>query len=201
MISSQGTLRVVFSPVNNCFSGKKGGVFFIASLRVIKNGFITANQREESYGAYPVMLVRRRLGRIFTLRRLFCVFGGTRSVLFIMSCWNRMKPSLGNGIERNWCVWAEHSAKNSHNTSRSTKKWFYSMTTLGLTLTNPLKPSWKRSNGKSYPTRGIPQILRSPIITCSGRWHMVWLISNSAHMKTSKMAWFVDSLKRWTLLP
>ena len=61
-----------------------------------------------------------------------------------------------------------------------------SMTTLGLTLTNPLKPTWKRSNWKSYPTRRIPQILRRPIITCSGRWHMVWLISSSAHMKTSK---------------
>ena len=56
----------------------------------------------------------------------------------------------------------------------------------GLTLANPLKPTWKRSNGKSYPTRCIPQILRRPIITCSGRWHMVWLISRSAHMKTSK---------------
>ena len=129
---------------------------------------------------------RRRLGRIFTLRRLCCVFCGTRSVLFIMSCWNRTKTSLGNGIERNWCVWAEHCAKNGHNTSKGTKKWFYCMTTIGLTLPNLLKPTWKRSNGKSYPTRRIPQILRRPIITCSGRWHMLWLISCSAHMKTSK---------------
>ena len=29
-----------------------------------------------------------------------------------------------------------------------------------------------------------------PIITCSGRWHMVWLISSSAHMKTSKNGLF-----------
>ena len=107
-------------------------------------------------------------------------------MLFIMRYWNRTKPSLGNGIERNWCVWAEHCAKNVHNTSRGTKKWFYSMTTLGLALPNPLKPSWKRSNGKSYPTRRIPQILGHPIITCSGRRHMVWLISSSAHVKTSK---------------
>ena len=32
-------------------------------------------------------------------------------MLFIMICWNRTKPSLGNGIERNWCVWAGHCAK------------------------------------------------------------------------------------------
>ena len=54
-------------------------------------------------------------------------------------------------------------------------------------LAKPVKTlTWKRSNGKFYPTRRIPQILRRPIITCSGRWHMVWLISSSAHMKTSK---------------
>ena len=76
--------------------------------------------------------------------------------------------------------------EKGHNTSRGTKKWFYSMTTLGLTLPNPLKPTWKRSYGKSYPTCRIRQILRLPIIPCSGRWQMVWLISNSDYMKTWK---------------
>ena len=71
----------------------------------------------------------------------------------------RTKPSLRNGIERNCCVWVEYCAKNGHNT---------------------------RSDGKSYPTRRISHILRRPIITCFGRWHMVWLISSSDHMKTSK---------------
>ena len=146
-----------FLHVNNCFIGKKK-VFFIASWRVMKNGFITATQREEIHRDCPVMLIRRRLGRIFTLRRLCCVFGGIRPVLFIMC----------------------------HITSRGTKKWFHSMTTLGLTLPNLLKPTRKRSNGKSYPTHRNPQILRHPIITCSSRWHMVWMISSSAHMKTSK---------------
>ena len=186
MIWSQGTLSIVFSSVNNCFTGKKGRVFFIASWRVMKNWFISATPREESHGDCPAMLLRRRLSRIFTMRRLYCVFGGTRSVLFIMSCWKRTKPSLGNSIKRNWCAWAEHCAKNGHNTNRVTKKWFYSMTTLGPTLPNPLKPPWKRSNWKSYPTCRIPQILRRLIITRSGRWHMFWLISSSDHTKTSK---------------
>ena len=65
---------------------------------------------------------------------------------------NQTKSSLGNCIERNWWVWVEHSAKNDHNTSRGTKKWFNSMTTLGLTLPNTLKPTWKRSIGNSYNT-------------------------------------------------
>ena len=155
IIWSQGTLSVVSLPVNNCFSGNKGRVFFIASWRLMKTGFITATQRKESHGDCPVMLLRRRLSQIFTLRRLCCVFGRTRSVLFIISCWNKTKPSLGNGIERNWSVWAKHCAKNGPNTSRGTKKWFYSMTTLGFALPNPLKPTWKRSNGRTYPTRRI----------------------------------------------
>ena len=32
------------------------------------------------------------------------------------------------------------------------------------TLPKPLKPTWKRSDEKSYPTRRIPQILHRPII-------------------------------------
>ena len=186
MIWSQGTLSFVFSPVNNCFSGKKERVFFIVSWWVMKNEFITATQRKESHGDCPVMPLRCGLSRIFRLHRSCCLFGETRSVLFIISCWSRTKPSLGNSIVRNWCVWAEHCAKNGHNTSRGTKKWFYGMTTLGLTLPNPVKSTWKRSNGKFYPTQRISQILRRPIITCSGRWLTVWLISSSTHMKTSK---------------
>ena len=38
--------------------------------------------------------------------------------------------------------------------------------------------------GRPTPSSRIPQILCRPIITCSGRWHMVWLISSSAHVKT-----------------
>lgn len=39
--------------------------------------------------------------------------------------------------------------EKSHNSSRGTIKWFYSMTTLGLMLLNPLKPIWKCSSGLS----------------------------------------------------
>ena len=81
------------------------------------------NPKRRKYGDCPVRLLRRRLGRIFMLRSLCCVFGRTRSVLFIISCWNRTKPSMVNGIDRNLCVWAEHCAKNGHNMSRGTKKW------------------------------------------------------------------------------
>ena len=70
-----------------------------------------------------------------------------------------------------------------------------------LQVAKPVKHTWKGSNGKSYPTRHIPQILRRPIITCSVRWHMVWVISSSTHMKTSQNSLIRDSLRRRTVLP
>ncbi|GJQ81480.1 hypothetical protein Trydic_g14635 [Trypoxylus dichotomus] len=57
MIRSQGTLSVVVSPA----PAAKKRIFFIASRRLIKNGFITATQRKESHGdcceGYAVYLV------------------------------------------------------------------------------------------------------------------------------------------------
>ena len=140
------------------------------------------------------------LGRIFTLRRLCCIFGGTRSVFFIMSCWNQTKPSLENVIERNWYVWAEHCAKNGHNTSRGTKKWFYSMTTLALTLPNPLNPAGTAQMGSPTPPAVLPRYcaVRLLLVPVDGTWSdwsavpLIW--------RHRKMTWFVDSLKRWTLL-
>ena len=107
-------------------------------------------------------------------------------MLFIVSCWNRMKSSLGNGIERNWSVWAEHCAKNGHNTSRGMKKLFYSMTTLGLTLPNSLKPTRKRPNGKSYPTHRIPQILQFRSYEDNEKWLDSWIASKDKVAFSSK---------------
>ena len=162
MIQKQGTwvpydlkprLSVIFPPVNNCFSGKKRKGYL---HRIVYNIVsITTTQREESHGNCPIIILRRRLGQIFTLRRLCCIWCDQVRVIY----YEPLKPnelSLGNSIERDWCVWAEDCAKNGHNTSRGTKKWFCSMTALGLTLPNPLKHIWKRSNGKSYLTRRIP---------------------------------------------
>ena len=50
----------------------------------------------------------------------------------------------------------------------------------------PVKTYLETLKWEILPHPPYPQILRRPIITCSGRWHMVWLISSSARMKTSK---------------
>ena len=54
--------------------------------------------KEKSWGL-PVMFLRRRLGRIFTLRSLCCVFGWTRSVFFIITEQNYHWGTVSNAID------------------------------------------------------------------------------------------------------
>ena len=60
--------------------------------------------------------------------------------------------------------------------------------------------TWKRWNGKSYPTRRILQTLLPLTITCFDQWHkrpgwpalpVLW--------RSKKLNRFVDSLKRWPI--
>ena len=76
--------------------------------------------------------------------RRFSVFGETSSVWCIMSCWNRVKPSQGIGIERNWCVWAEHWRGNGHCTKRGTTKLSFTMTMLRHMSQDRSRHTWKR---------------------------------------------------------
>ena len=144
MIWSQGTLSVVFSPVNNCFAGKKGRVFFIASWRVMKDGFITATKEKKVMG---------------TAGSCFYVIGSVK----YSRCEGYAVYLVGPG--RCYFLWAIETERNFYwgtvsnaidafepSTARKTdiiwadarKKLFYSLKTLGLTLPNPLKPTWKR---------------------------------------------------------
>ena len=156
-------------------------------------------KEKKGMGNCPVMLLRRRLSRTFTLRRLCYVFGGTRSVIFIMSCWHRTKPSLGKGVERNWCVWAEHCPKNGHDTSRGTQKWFYSITTLGLSyqirynlpgnaqMGSPAPPaSWIASKDEHFYCNGIRALLErwEKVVAYDGQY-FEWFICN--HFSTIKL--------------
>lgn len=63
--------------------------------------------------------------------------------------------------------WSERCAKNGHSTPRDTLPY----------VTEPVK-TYASSMGSST-TRYISQIWYPPIVTCSGRWHMVWLFSKS----------------------
>lgn len=180
----QERLSVVSSSVESCNNSKNKRDFFMISGNVIKIWFITAIWKEQTQWSYLVMLPRRLPGQIFMLQRFCCVFGVTRRLHFDKSCCWQTKPSLGIAIEPNWCDWAHHCTKWVHNTRQVTKKWFFIITTVGLTFPNPFNHTYKSSNGKSYPSRHIHYLLRCPCITCSLRWHTACLISSPTHMKT-----------------
>jgi len=65
------------------------------------------------------------------VRRSCSVSGGTKRVLFTMSCWNLAIPLRAIGY--NWFVWAVHCEKNGWNMSKDMiKLFFFNKTTLGL---------------------------------------------------------------------
>ena len=132
------------------------------------------------------MGIRRRPDRIFTLPRLCSTFCGTNSVWCIMSCWNRVKPTQGIGIECNWCVWAKHWRKNGHSTKRDTTMLSSSITMLSYMSQDQSQHTWKRWIGRLYPTRHTLQTLLLPTSICFDRWHTAWLIRISTLMKKSK---------------
>ena len=88
--------------LNSCFKDRIRRCFYIALWPATKNGSTTIILSAENNGERLYMPPRRRPDRIFTVLRLCSAFGGTSSVRCIMSCWNRVKPSQGIGIERNW---------------------------------------------------------------------------------------------------
>ena len=124
----------------------------------------------ENHGECPGMPPRRLPDRIFTVPRLCSACIGTSSERCIMSCWNRVKSSQGISIERNWYVWAEHWRRNGHNIKRDTTKLSSSMTMLGHMLQDWSRHTWKRWNGRSYPTRRTLQMLLLPTTICFDWW-------------------------------
>ena len=108
-----------FIALNSCFKNRSGRGFYIALRPAMKNRFTTIIPSAENHEECPDMPPPWRPDRIFTMSRLCSAFGGTSSVWCIISCWNRVKPSQGIRIERNWCVWAEHWKRNTTKLSSS----------------------------------------------------------------------------------
>lgn len=53
-------------------------------------------------------------------------------------------------------------------------------------IANPDEPYIGTPRRRSYPTCHIPQIMDCPVTTSSVKWHIVWLINSSTHMKNYK---------------
>ena len=109
-------------------------------------------QSAGNHGKFPEMSPRQQPYRIFTVPRLCYAFGRTSLVWCINSCCNRVKPSQEIIIEHNWCVGADHWRKNDYSTQRYMEKLSSSMTMLSHKSQDRSKHTWKRWNGRSYPT-------------------------------------------------
>ena len=168
--------------VNSCFKDRIGRGFYITLWPATKNGSTTIISNADNHGECPDMPPHRRPDRIFMAPRLCSAFGGTNSVWSV----NRVKPSQGIGIKRNWCVFAEHWRRNDHSSKRDTTKLSSSMTMLAHMSQDWSRHTWKRWNGISYPTRYTHQALLLPNKIFFDWWYTGWVISISALMKKSK---------------
>ena len=108
------------------------GFFYIALWPPTKNGPTMIILSAENHEGCLDMPPRRRPDLILTVSRLYSVFSGTSS-----ECW--IKLSQGIGIERNWCVWAEHWRRNGHSTKRNMTKLSSSKTMLDHMSQDPSK--------------------------------------------------------------
>ena len=182
--------------VNSCFKDRIGRVFYIILWPLTKNGSTTIIPGAENHGECLDMSQRRWSDPIFTVPWLFSAFARSSSVWCITNCWNRVKPSQGIGIKRNWCVWAEHWRRNDHSAKRDTTKLSSSMTMLGYMSQDRSRHTWKRWNGRSYPTLRTFQTLLLPTTICfdngtrpgSSAFPLLW--------RSQKMDRFVDRFKR-----
>jgi len=129
------TLKGDFSFANSWSKNNREKVFCIGLWLEIRSGYSTTIPRRKNTTLSPVNRCHRpqhqHHGRTFMIRRSCSVSGGTKRVLFTMSCWNLAIPLWAIGIGYNWFVWAVHCEKNGWNTSKDMIKLFF-FTTLGL---------------------------------------------------------------------
>ena len=93
--------------------------------------------------------------------------------------WNHHRRSVSKAIDA-----FEPSIEEE--TKRDMTKLFSSIIMLGRMSQDRSKHTWKRWNGKSYPTRRTLQTLLVPNTICFDRWLTSSLISISALMNNSK---------------
>ena len=83
--------------VNSCLKDRIERGYYIALWSATKCGSTTVIPSAENHRECPDTPPRRRPDRTFSVPRLCFAFGDTSSVLCIMNCWNRVKPSQGIG--------------------------------------------------------------------------------------------------------
>jgi len=161
----------------------------------MKNESTTITQRRGNHGNHLAMLQHRQSSRIFMEKNSYCVFGGISLVSCVMSCSNQTRLLLGLSIEHNWWDWAEHSRKNVPTTTPRHDKIIL-LIMLDHMLRRRSKPTLKHS-------KVLPHLPYSPDIAPSD-YHLFRLmthgLSEQHFTSYQKLYWWLDSLKRWSVL-
>ena len=108
-------------------------VFCIGLWLEMRNGYSTTTPRRKNTTLSLINHCHRpqHQHRTFMVQRSCSVSGGTKRILFTMSCWNlAIQLFRAIGIGYNWFVWVVHYEKNGRNTSKNMIKLFFFMTTL-----------------------------------------------------------------------
>ena len=148
-------------------------------------------KRRKSWGVFN-MPPGRRPDRIFTVPGLCSAFGGASWVWSIMSCWNRVKPSQGNGIKWNWCVWAKHWRRNRHSAKRDTIKLCSSMTMVGHMSQDRSRHTWKRWN-RRWRVLGYQHFRSYEEVK---KWIDSWIVSKDASLFRDSIRNFPERWKK-----
>jgi len=96
-------LKGDFSFANNWFKDNREKVFCIGLWLEMRNGYSTTTPRRKNTTLSPINRCHRpqhqHHGRTFMVRRSCSVSGGTKRILFTMSCWNLAIPlrAIGSG--------------------------------------------------------------------------------------------------------
>ena len=127
------TLKDNFSLANSWFKDNREKIFCIGLWLKMRSEYSTITSRRKNTTLSPVNRCHRPQhqyhDRTFMVQSSCSVSGGTKRVLFIMSCWNLAIPLRAIDIGYNWVV---HCEKNGRNTSKNMIKLFFFITTLGF---------------------------------------------------------------------
>jgi len=177
----KGTLQKLF--VNYCFKDKYGSHFCIELWLTIKNRFVTTTLSAR------IININTKTGYSWEKSHAVHLMGHQAGVMyniiFIMSCYNRVKSLMLNAIDVNYSIWI-HSKKNARNTPKDMTQLFFFMTMLDYMLQNKWKKFWRHFDGMLYPIRPIHQTLPLQITICFGWCNIVFLSSTSIILKISK---------------
>ena len=122
--STQAQKHVIFCPL--CTKGSR----FCIVVTGDEKWIYFEDPKRKNHGKAQAHHPHRPHDRIASAERRCAVFGGTRGVWSIMSCYIQGKRLILNVINNNWLIWTVSCLKKGQNTERGNTKSFFFTTML-----------------------------------------------------------------------